>query len=204
VYVWRSNELEVEADPIAIAAIELERLWNELAREMPFSLFRSYRSASVSGSEREDSLRHVCQLHSSVLAPMDAPDARDQRAAQSIDSACDARFEPEHGSPGRARRLVCGRLREMGHAEALVEDAALVLSELANNAVLHARSAFSVAVQIEDSALRVAIEDGSPLDAGATLPAQRGHGLGVIDALATRWGVERKSDGKVVWAELRT
>jgi hypothetical protein len=76
-----------------LAAIELEGLWNELAREVRFSLFCAY---------------------------------------------------PDRGSPGRARGLVIEAMRGWGYDDALVDEVALVLSELASNAVIHARSQFSI------------------------------------------------------------
>ena len=53
--------------------------------------------------------------------------------------------------------------------------------------------------------LRIAVQDARPLEETARtqgLIPQTGHGLGLIDVLATRWGVESAADGKVVWAEL--
>ncbi len=49
-----------------LAAIELECLWNDLRRELPFSLFCAYRAASVAGSELTTALHDVCSLHSTV------------------------------------------------------------------------------------------------------------------------------------------
>ena len=37
---------------------------------------------------------------------------------------------------------------------------------------------------------------------GRQLAAASGHGLGVVAAIATRWGVETVASGKAVWAEL--
>ncbi len=94
-------------------------------------------------------------------------------------------------------------LRERG-AKARPQDAALVVSELAANAVLHAGSRFSVSVEMGSSSLRVAVSDGSPI-AGAERAAmvpRRMRGLDLVDALAARWGVEAARDGKAVWAEL--
>lgn len=50
-----------------LAAIELERLWNELGRKLQFSLFCSYPVACVSRSEHAEALHEVCHLHSCVL-----------------------------------------------------------------------------------------------------------------------------------------
>jgi anti-sigma regulatory factor (Ser/Thr protein kinase) len=198
-----------------LGAIELERLWNELARELPFSLFCSYPAGSVAGSEHAEALHQVCHMHSSVLhspASEDSDAAGDgawEKEAAALEEAAVfevvAEFAAEREAPGRARRLVVTALREWGQDESLVQDAALVLSELATNAVVHAGSAFSVAVRAQESVLRVAVQDASPLDAASPergLIARTGHGLGLIDVLATRWGVEATASGKVVWAEL--
>ena len=114
-------------------------------------------------------------------------------------------YEHDAEAPGRARRLVVAALRELGQDETLVQDAALVLSELATNAIVHAGSAFSVLVRARESVLRVAVQDASPVDTMSPeegLIARTGHGLGLVDMLATRWGVEASASGKVVWAEL--
>lgn len=203
-----------------LGAIELERLWNELARELPFSLFCSYPAGSVAGSEHAEALHQVCHLHSSVLQPpaSEEPDVagdgawekeaaalEEEAAVEEMAVEVVAEFAAEREAPGRARRLAVTALRQRGHDESLVQDAALVLSELATNAVVHAGSAFSVAVQAQESVLRVAVQDASPLDAASPeqgLIARTGHGLGLIDVLATRWGVEAAASGKVVWAEL--
>jgi anti-sigma regulatory factor (Ser/Thr protein kinase) len=187
-----------------LAAIELEGLWNELAGELRFSLFCSYPAASVAGSEHAEALHTVCHMHSAVfqhprLAHGTA--VTDQRT-----QTLTASFAAERDSPGRARRLVVAEMREWGYDDALVHEVALVLSELASNAVIHASSAFSIALSAEDSMLRVAVQDDEPLPAsrGETpLIARAGHGLAVVEALAARWGVEAMPEGKVVWAELR-
>jgi hypothetical protein len=50
-----------------LSAIDLETLWNELAGELPFSLYCSYRSDSMMGHAQADALHEVCRLHSSVV-----------------------------------------------------------------------------------------------------------------------------------------
>jgi anti-sigma regulatory factor (Ser/Thr protein kinase) len=184
-----------------LAAIELERLWNDLARELQFSfsLFCSYPMTSVAGAEHAVSLQQVCHLHSEVLG------LRSGAGPEPGDRLLEVEFNAERGAPGHARRLVRATLRERGHSETFSDDVALVVSELASNAVLHAESPFSVAIRAEESLLRVAVQDGVPLAAtarGGELIAHPMHGLGLIDALATSWGVESTDDGKVVWAEL--
>jgi MEDS: MEthanogen/methylotroph, DcmR Sensory domain len=175
-----------------LAAIELETLWHELGGEVSFALFCAYRAASVSGSEREQALHRVCELHTAVLQPLPKLNVT-------------AEFTAERNMPGRARRLVVAALEQGGHDEILVGDAALVLSELASNAVLHAGSAFSVAVRAQDGTLRIAVEDSAPLLSGPRnggLIPRPAHGLSLVQALSSRWGVEGTPRGKVVWAEL--
>jgi MEDS: MEthanogen/methylotroph, DcmR Sensory domain len=43
-----------------LAAIEVEQLWNDLRRELDFSLLCAYRSASVQGDEHAQALQQVC------------------------------------------------------------------------------------------------------------------------------------------------
>lgn len=115
-------------------------------------------------------------------------------------------FEAARDSPGEARRKVVMALRERGCGEVLVQDAALVVSELAANAVVHARSSFWVSITLCASTLRVDVADGGPIAPGPAsqdwVPRQ-GRGLGLIDALCTRWGTHASTKGKVVWGELQ-
>jgi hypothetical protein len=116
-----------------------------------------------------------------------------------------APFGVDPDSPGRARRLVVDTLRRWGATSRLVNDAALLVSELATNAVRHADSSFSVTVRASGSTLRVAVHDGAPLAgtlSAAWLIPQPLHGLSLVDALCTRWGVEDTRHGKLVWVEL--
>jgi len=92
-------------------------------------------------------------------------------------------------------------LRARGCQRSDVEAAALVLSELASNAVQHAGSCFSVHLTIEGATLRIGVEDGGP-GADTAMPVRRAHGLGVVSALTRRWGVQATAAGKLVWAEL--
>ena len=116
-----------------------------------------------------------------------------------------APFGADADSPGIARRRVVEALRHWGAANTLVNDVALVISELATNAVRHADSPFTVTVRASGSMLRVAVHDAVPL-AGrlsqAWLVPQPLHGLSLVDALCTSWGVEDTRHGKLVWAEL--
>jgi anti-sigma regulatory factor (Ser/Thr protein kinase) len=186
-----------------VGAIELETLWNELGCVLPFSLYCAYPAASVSGFEHAQALHQVCHLHSSVLGGARGTDSRAPEAASARELV--AEFAAERVSPGRARRLVLRALTEWGCGPGLLQDAAVVVSELATNAVLHAASSFSLSVTLEGALLRVAVHDARPLSVtvrGGGLSPQPTHGLGLVEALSLRWGAEGTAQGKAVWAEL--
>jgi len=122
-------------------------------------------------------------------------------------------FPAERNSVRAARHYVTGLLGE-GADEAAACDTAIVATELAANAVLHARTGFTLTVSRSAGVTRIAVRDSTPVGllsvtrpeaAGEGVPfqAMRGHGLSVVAQLASRWAVEPLPDGKVVWAELR-
>lgn len=157
-------------------------------------------AASTMAADREHALHTVCALHSAVLGHPGEDQLEDEEGDATHRLA--ASFPAEDRAPGEARRLLVRTLRELGCAGTVVDAAALVLSELASNAVRHARSPFAIDVAIHTRSLRLAVRDGSSPSAAEGLIVIPTHGLAVIDALAVRWGVERVPDGKVVWAEL--
>jgi anti-sigma regulatory factor (Ser/Thr protein kinase) len=88
---------------------------------------------------------------------------------------------------------------------AVAEVAALLTSELATNAVRHARSPFEVRVEVLDCCLRVAVEDDDPRPPArreASLADTNGRGIMLVDTLADAWGMERAGDGKRVWFQV--
>jgi hypothetical protein len=115
-------------------------------------------------------------------------------------------FTASLDAPGQARRFVMAALHADGTGH-LAEDAALVVTELAANAVVHARSDFTVTITTGTDAVRISVRDTVPLPANGdghdrALPAAPLHGLGVVAALARRWGADPAGSGKDVWAEL--
>ncbi|MDH6451719.1 MULTISPECIES: ATP-binding protein [unclassified Streptomyces] len=115
-----------------------------------------------------------------------------------------------------ARQLAVRHLEEQGYPPA--SDAscavALVVAELAANAVLHGRVPghdFGLRVALDTAAglVRVEVADAaSTKRPSATTPSstpegESGRGLLLVDALAVRWGsAPRHSLGKTVWAEV--
>jgi anti-sigma regulatory factor (Ser/Thr protein kinase) len=188
-------------DGDVLAAIDLESLWNDLGQEVPFSLFCAYHSDSVTGSEHAEALEQVCHLHSSVVR---APEHDDLSHGGSPDDDEIRRFAAETDSPRAARHFLVDALRQRGYEGPILDDAQIVLSELASNAVIHAGSPFAVALRAGGSVLRISVHDDSPviptLREDDSLPS--GRGLRLVAALSRSWGVEMAGDGKRVWAEL--
>ena len=174
-------------DGLVGAAIELEALWNELGGRYPFSLFCAYPAQSVAGNGHFDAFNEVCLLHAGIV---DASAGAHTRA-----------FPLSATAPADARHFAVDVIGRMGAAH-LAADVALVATELAANALAHARSAFTIALSCGDEVVRISVRDESaPPESG--LPAAPLHGLGAVAALALRWGVVPFGDnGKAVWAEL--
>ena len=173
------------------AAIQLESLWNELSTRVPFSLFCSYPSVSATGEDQTEALAQVCCMHSAVIGP----DPR-QWAIR--------RFVASPEAPRESRRFVLTTLEEFA-GEQFATVAALVVTELATNAIEHARSDFTVSVLASDGGIRIEVRDWSPLEPSIQEPsplAISGRGLLLVDALASTWGIVRRGDVKVVWAQL--
>jgi anti-sigma regulatory factor (Ser/Thr protein kinase) len=84
-----------------------------------------------------------------------------------------------------------------------VETATLLVSELASNAVLHARSPFLVSVRQHEHALTVAVVDGSETrPEPREITPTRGRGLRLVETLANDWGVCPREGGKAVYFRL--
>lgn len=116
-----------------------------------------------------------------------------------------AAFAPDLASVGEARRFVRRALVDLG-GEAMEFEAAQVVSELATNSVIHARTRFEVALDHDGDSLRIAVSDGSrrsPVPKSHSAQATTGRGLKLVATLADAWGTEARSDGKTVWCTLR-
>lgn len=113
-------------------------------------------------------------------------------------------FPPEPSSAGGARRLVTRALEEW-NADELVDTCSLLVSELVTNSLLHAASDVLVHVDLDDQLVRVGVADRS-----TTVPVRRqygaqaatGRGLELVEALATRWGIDTGPEGKTAWFEV--
>ena len=106
-------------------------------------------------------------------------------------------------APAMARQHVEERYRHQLSASAAA-DAAVVVSELATNALLHGRGRILLGTELHADRLRIHVSDeGSGKVPNVIEQPENGiggWGLRVVDALASRWGVFEGSTH--VWAEL--
>jgi anti-sigma regulatory factor (Ser/Thr protein kinase) len=181
------------------AALDLESLWNRVAARHRFALLCAYEHASLEHRGDLGSTHGMCDRHSAVL-PLFGPGPRGRVGAD----AAERLFLVAPTAPQDARAFVCGVLEDWG-ARSRDGEAEIVASELATNAVRHARSPFVVSVTRECAAVRIAVRDTSP-DRPIRIVRDNcetgGRGVRLVDALANAWGVDDEVDGKSVWAEI--
>ena len=104
-----------------------------------------------------------------------------------------------------ARRFVESILISWGRPEQ-GWTAALLVSELSANCTLHARTEFTVRIELQEEQVRLQVTDGSlrapaVRDYGTT--ATTGRGLQLVAELSNDWGVDLHDDGKTVWVLLQ-
>ncbi|HET9093636.1 MAG TPA: MEDS domain-containing protein [Solirubrobacteraceae bacterium] len=175
-------------------AIALEQLWRQLQERERFTLFCGYPGRP--SPERTEAVRRFCRSQAHVLPTIS------DRAPALETTPIEADFMPTLESPSRVRTLLRSVLRDGNLDEDLIERGTLAASELAANAVLHARTSFRLLVQPMPSSVWIGVEDGAPLIDRRTVVGRAPHGLGLIAALALRWGIHLKATGKIVWAEI--
>ena len=115
-------------------------------------------------------------------------------------------FQPDPTSSREARRRVSDVL-EASDLEAAATTAALVVGELATNAVLHARTPFEVRVLVRPDVIRIEVHDETgrkPTRRYFSDHATSGRGLRLVEELCHAWGVDVDvgGGGKTVWAEV--
>jgi anti-sigma regulatory factor (Ser/Thr protein kinase) len=114
-----------------------------------------------------------------------------------------ARFPPQRASVAAARQFVTDTLIAAG-VTSVLDEARLLTSELATNAVVHAATDFSVSVHIGAGRVYVEVRDGDPVGrasqrtATSTLPLG-GQGLRIVGRVAGSWGTRVEDHSKVVW-----
>ncbi|MEV6011026.1 SpoIIE family protein phosphatase [Streptomyces sp. NPDC051976] len=105
-----------------------------------------------------------------------------------------------------ARSALRQALSDWGMSE-LADDVELAAGELLVNVLLHTESGAVLTLEVLPEPVRrvrLSVQDRSSVWPRRRSPgeaATSGRGLLMIDALAARWGVEPRGDGKAVWCE---
>ena len=121
-----------------------------------------------------------------------------------LDACVEVESYPEQVESVRAFALAALAQWEL---EGMSDDALLVVSELATNVVMHARTPMRVTLHSDGlSFIRIEVHDDNPRQpilAPPPVDATSGRGLPLVTAIAQSWGVRAEPCGKTVWAELR-
>ena len=113
----------------------------------------------------------------------------------------------------RAVRRSVSDVLSAWECDTIVADAMLGASELATNAVLHARGDFELAMRPVEHGARIEIIDHRPdleplpvpttgTATAVTSQGTTGRGLQIVAAIARRWGFATSQEYKSVWLEL--
>ncbi|MEV6197952.1 ATP-binding protein [Streptomyces sp. NPDC051920] len=112
------------------------------------------------------------------------------------------------GSVAQARRLSRSRLSGWAVGEDTCDTAALVVSELVTNAIVHAAGQ-RVVCELHDAGdvVRIAVCDegcapGEPHPSAQRPDEEHGRGLLLVAAVSRAWGAQDTGPGLLVWAEI--
>ncbi|MFF2554918.1 MEDS domain-containing protein [Nocardia sp. NPDC058058] len=185
-------------------AFELEALWNEISGDHTLSLCCAYPRTMLARTGDLALAQQVCVHHSSVIAP--GGYLSGTASANLSEHHLDTIYPPVPEAVPAARRLVTDQLQAWGHPAQFVDDAALVVSELVANAVIHAGTMFRVSITRSDTSVTITTEDLSSnqpaLNPHRARTSTGGRGLLLIAAISSRWGIDPVPHGKRVWSEI--
>jgi anti-sigma regulatory factor (Ser/Thr protein kinase) len=114
---------------------------------------------------------------------------------------------PVPASVGEARRFTIETLSGWRRDDIAIT-AALLVTELVTNAILHARTVVYLRLERQEHAVRVEVRDGSPARPALrhhSLDSTTGRGLALVARLARTWGVDVAASGagKTVWVNIQ-
>src|SRR5262249_47449461 len=179
-------------------ALALESAWNDLADRHAFALFCAYPRSSLDTPGDLVAFKRMCDRHSALVAlptRLGDDDGPDHVARV---------FVAAPSAPHDVRAFVRSVLDAWGEGR-LDGEAEIVASELASNAVRHARTPFRVSMTRRAATIRIAVRDASfdpPEHQQSDHSASGGRGGRLVAALSGTWGTDVEVDGKTVWAEL--
>ncbi|GAC1356912.1 MAG: hypothetical protein NVSMB4_17260 [Acidimicrobiales bacterium] len=105
---------------------------------------------------------------------------------------------------GVGRHFVIDRLTEWGCTDSYT--AALLVTELLTNAIIHVGGMVAVEVEMDSGGITIGVHDDNaelPVTTRRDDLAEHGRGMTLVDALATTWGSREWPDNtKTVWFKL--
>jgi two-component sensor histidine kinase len=127
----------------------------------------------------------------------------DARMTPGAQISLELALRPTPQTPRIARRRLAERFAaQLGDDE--LQDAKLLTSELVTNAVLHGRGQIELTARLDENRLTVDVADEGhgfePAGLERPFDAVGGHGLNIVDTIASRWGIQAGSSH--VWFEL--
>lgn len=133
------------------------------------------------------------------------PDELREHAALEVCTIGFREFTPSPECVPEVRQFVKETLQRVGVEKDTSFECQLVADELAANAVLHAGSIFSVAVELTQELIRIAVRDESndrPVEKRAAAEEESGRGLTIVSGTASGWGSVPLGRGKEIWADV--
>ncbi len=131
----------------------------------------------------------------------------DQPVVEVSSAAAEAVVPSRPDSTPAARAFLSRLLEGWGLANEVIDDAALLTTELISNAVRHGAGTITLRVEVERGVVEVRVHD----DASA-MPefndrvdeaSLGGRGLFIVQCVADEWGSDPNEPGKTVWFRLR-
>lgn len=114
-------------------------------------------------------------------------------------------FTPSDDCGRDVRHFVKETLGRVGLDHDTIFQCQLVADELAANAARHAGSIFSVAIELTQKRVRIAVRDESnnrPVRRRAAPGEESGRGLAIVSGTASGWGSVPLGRGKEIWADV--
>lgn len=146
-----------------------------------------------------------------VTRRLRSPQTSGGRVIPTIDLRAPLSADPRQVA--EARHRMTDHLRTQGIEGDIADSAVLLVSELVTNAILHGEPPVELLVQVppdsQHGRVHVEVHDSdreSPLflvrGAGPSRSRLGGRGLGLVDALSSRWGLREDDSGKCVWFDI--
>jgi anti-sigma regulatory factor (Ser/Thr protein kinase) len=194
--LWDAGNIE--------GALDLESMWNDLAEHHAFALFCGYSMSSLEATGDLAAAKQMCDRHSNVLTLPDTSATVSPPSDSAPRNTYDRVFVGAPVALREVRRFVREVLGIWG-VDDWLGNAEIIASELATNAVKHARSPFRVSMTRSRASIVLAVRDASfrqPQPRARHTDDDGGRGLALVSELSNKWGTNQELDGKTVWAEL--